>query len=68
MIKRKSLYEEMKTFQSQKKIYFIILIIVGLVGLIFPVIPGLLLIGLGIALISFSYGDFLLNKIKKWLP
>lgn len=67
MKKKNSLYEEIKKFQKEKKIYFVILILAGLLGLIFPVIPGLFLIGLGIALISPKYGEALLNKIKQWL-
>lgn len=64
MAKQNSLYEEIKRFQSEKKIYFVILILVGLLGLVFPVIPGLLLIGLGIALISPKHGTELMEKIK----
>ncbi len=67
MKKKNSLYEEIKKFQKEKKIYFVILILVGLLGLIFPVIPGIFLIGLGIVLISPKYGEVLLNKIKQWL-
>lgn len=67
MKKKESLYEEIKTFQGQKKIYFIILIVVGLLGLVFPVIPGLLLIGLGLALMCPKYGDILLDKVRKWI-
>ncbi len=67
MKKKNSLYEEIKKFQKEKKIYFVILIFVGLLGLIFPVIPGIFLIGLGIVLISPKYGEVLLNKIKQWL-
>ena len=66
MSKRNSLIEEMKEFQKEKKWYFILLIGLGLFGLIFPVVPGLLLIGLGIALISPKYGDALINRFKKW--
>jgi len=67
MTKQNSLYEEMKQFQSEKKIYFLVLVLVGLLGLIVPVIPGLLLIGLGIALISPRHGTALLEKIKNWI-
>ena len=66
MEKKKSLYDEMKKFHSEKKIYIIVLIILGVLGLILPIIPGLLLIGVGIALISPKYGEALLEKIKKW--
>jgi len=66
MSKRNSLYEEMKKFQKEKKLYFFVLSGVGLLGLIFPVIPGMFLIGLGITLISPKHGEALLNRIKKW--
>lgn len=67
MSKRNSLYEEMKNFQKEKKLYFFLLIVVGLLGLIFPVIPGLFLIAVGIALISPRHGDKILNRLKKWV-
>jgi uncharacterized protein YqgC (DUF456 family) len=66
MEKKSSLYDEMKKFHSEKKNYIIALIILGVLGLMLPIIPGLLLIGLGIALISPKYGEALLEKIKKW--
>ncbi len=66
MEKKNSLYDEMKKFQNEKKNYVIALFILGILGLIFPIIPGLLLIGLGVALISPKYGEALLEKIKKW--
>lgn len=64
MKKKKSLYEEMKNFQDEKKYYIIVLLVLGVLGLIFPVIPGLLLIGLAIALFSPRHGEVLLKKIK----
>ena len=67
MEKKNSLYDEIKKFQSEKKFYIIALILLGCLGLIFPIIPGLLLIGLGIALISPKYGEALLKKIKQWI-
>lgn len=65
MADKKSLHDEMKKFQSEKKIYVFVLIILGILGLIFPVIPGLLLIGLGITLISPRYGETFVKKIQK---
>lgn len=67
MSKRSSLYKEMKNFQKEKKFYIFLLIGVGLLGLIFPVIPGLFLIGIGVALISPRHGEKMLNRFKKWL-
>lgn len=64
MKKKKSLYEEMKKFQAEKKSYIIILLVLGVLGLIFPVIPGLFLIGLAIALLSPRHGELILKKIK----
>jgi len=67
MNKKTSLIDEMKKFRQEKKFYIITLFVLGILGLIFPVIPGLLLIGLGIMLISPRHGEALLGKIKKWL-
>jgi len=65
MKKKNSLYEEMKKFQDEKKYYTIVLLVVGILGLIFPIIPGLFLIGLAIALISPKHGEVFLKKIKR---
>lgn len=66
MVKKQSLYEEIKKFQREKKLYFLVLIFLGLLGLIFPVIPGLLLIGLGITLMAPQYGEAAMKKVKNW--
>ena len=66
MDNKTSLIDEMKKFREEKKYYIIALLILGILGLIFPIIPGLLLIGLGIVLISPKHGETLLEKIKKW--
>lgn len=60
-----SLYEEMKKFQEEKKVYIIVLFVLGGIGLIFPVIPGLMLIGLAIALMSPKLAEMLQAKIKR---
>jgi len=66
-MKRKySLYEEMKDYYRKKKVYAIGLISVGIVGLVLPVIPGILLIGMGLALLSPKYGTELIVKAKNW--
>ena len=65
MKKKTSLIDEMKKFREEKKYYIIALFALGILGLIFPIIPGLLLIGLGIVLISPKYGEALLEKIKQ---
>ncbi|MDZ7375821.1 MAG: hypothetical protein ONB13_04300 [candidate division KSB1 bacterium] len=65
-IRRKnSLYEEMKRFQEEKKFYVIILLSVGVLGLVFPLIPGLLLIGLAVALMAPKSAEVLQQRIKR---
>ncbi len=66
MKKKKSLYEEIKKFQDEKKLYGIVLLVLGILGLIFPIIPGLLLIGLAITLISPKHGEVILKKLKSF--
>ena len=56
--------EEIKQFQTEKKWYGIVLILLGLLGLVLPVMPGWLLIAAGVALISPKYGERLFEKIK----
>jgi len=66
MKKHNSLYEEMKKFRSEKKKYSIVLLTLGVIGLILPIIPGFLFIGLGLALLYPKQGTELLEKVKKW--
>ncbi len=66
MKKKKSLYEEMKKFQDEKKFYGIFLLVLGILGLIFPIIPGWLLIGMAVAIISPKHGEIILKKIKSF--
>lgn len=66
MKKKYSLYEEMKDFNRKKKLYVIGLISLGILGLVLPVIPGLLLIGMGLTLLSPKYGSELIVKAKTW--
>ncbi|MBL7095907.1 hypothetical protein ISS22_18325 [candidate division KSB1 bacterium] len=67
MKKNSSLTDEIKQFQKEKKWYATALMSVGMLGLALPVIPGLLLIAAGVALISPKYGNELLEKIKNWI-
>lgn len=62
---KNSLYEEMKKFQGEKKFYFIILLSMGVLGLFFPLIPGLLLIGLAVALIAPKSAELFQQRIKR---
>ncbi|MDZ7263125.1 MAG: hypothetical protein ONB16_00980 [candidate division KSB1 bacterium] len=66
MKKKYSLYDEMKEFNKQKKLYAVILLVIGMFGLIFPIIPGLLFIGLAIALFSPQLATALMAKLRSW--
>jgi uncharacterized protein YqgC (DUF456 family) len=66
MKKKHSLYEEMQEFNKRKKLYAMILLVIGIFGLIFPVIPGLLFIGFAIALFSPQLASALVAKVKSW--
>ena len=67
MQKGKTLTEEIKQFQNEKKWYITVLLALGTLGLILPVLPGLFLIGLAVSLISPKYGDLFNKKIKEWI-
>ncbi|HDP99184.1 MAG TPA: hypothetical protein ENN22_08385 [bacterium] len=66
-VTKKSLFEEIKQFNRDKKKYALILLIVGFAGLLLPVIPGLMLIVLGIMLLHPKLGQALSEKIKDWV-
>ena len=67
MKKNSSLTEEIKQFQKEKKWYVTALLFLGIIGLVLPIIPGLLLIAAGVMLISPKYGNELLEKTKNWV-
>ncbi|NOZ60589.1 MAG: hypothetical protein GXO74_02800 [Calditrichaeota bacterium] len=64
--KQRSLYDEIKEFHKEKKKYVIALFFFGILGLILPVIPGILLLGMGVALLDQKRGEELIKKIKDW--
>jgi uncharacterized protein YqgC (DUF456 family) len=61
---RKPLWNEILKFSNEKYRIATILIVIGLVGLVFPIIPGLLLIGLGILLIKPEWFERVKSKLK----
>ncbi|MDW7680566.1 MAG: hypothetical protein SCK70_08370 [bacterium] len=65
-VTKKSLFEEINQFNRDKQKYALILLIVGFAGLLLPVIPGLMLIVLGIMLLHPKLGEALLEEIKEW--
>lgn len=67
MQKKKTLHEEIKDFQKDKSKLIPLLIFFGLLGLLFPILPGLALLFLGFLLIFPRQGEEVINKIRKFL-
>jgi len=63
-MKKKSLHEEIKQFQKEKKILVPSLLIVGVAGLIMPVIPGLAFIFLALMLIFPKQGKEAVDRFS----
>ncbi|MFQ5603059.1 MAG: hypothetical protein ACE5HS_07290 [bacterium] len=66
-MKKKSLFDEIKEFNQNKKKLIPILVILGVFGLILPVLPGVLLLFLGFILLFPRQGEDFLKKIRKKL-
>ena len=62
-----NLAEEIRQFRKKKWQWGVGLILVGLLGLIIPFIPGLLFLGLGIWLLFPRDTDKFIRKFKKSL-
>lgn len=61
---KKSLREEIKEFQKQKKFLVPGLIVFGLLGLVLPLLPGIALLFLAFLLLFPGQGNLVLSKIK----
>jgi len=66
-MKNRPLYEDIAKFVKTKKILAIPLIILGLLGLILPVIPGTVFLVLALLLLFPKDGERLIEKLKKYL-
>ena len=66
-MKNRPLYEEISKFIKTKKIIAIPLIILGLLGLILPIIPGTVFLVLALLLLFPKDGEKLIEKIKRLL-
>ena len=62
-MKRKSLRAEVRRFSKQKTWLAIPLLLLGLLGLVLPIIPGLALIFVGILFLAPRSGE----KLAAWL-
>ncbi len=62
---KKTLRDEMREYSRGKKWLVPLLIVLGLVGLVLPVLPGLALIVLGLLMLFPREGNALLNRLKQ---
>ena len=61
---RKHLIQQIRDYQNKKKILVPVLLILGVAGLVLPVLPGVALIILAILLLFPRHGEQLLQKVK----
>lgn len=65
MRNKKSLYEEIVDFQRFKKYVGIPLIALGLVGLLLPLLPGIVLIFLGFMLVLPRKAEEIIDRVRR---
>ncbi len=63
MTKKKPLWPEIKQFSSSKYKLATILIIVGLMGLVLPVIPGILLLAVALFILKPEWFEKLRSRV-----
>lgn len=64
---KKYLLDEIRDFRQEKKKLIPILFMVGIWGLFLPVLPGVLFLFLGFALLFPRHGNDVLRKINKFI-
>jgi hypothetical protein len=64
---KKPLWEDILTFSKDKYKIASLLIIIGTLGLVFPIIPGLLLIGFGLLLLKPEWYEKIRKKLTGWI-
>ena len=62
---QKNLVEEIKDFRKDKKKLIPVVIVLGVLGLFLPILPGIALLFLGFLLIFPREGENLLQKIRE---
>ena len=63
-MQKKDLVDEIKDFRQNKKKLIPVVIVLGILGLLLPILPGVALLFFGFLLIFPKEGDNLLNKIR----
>lgn len=66
-MRKKYLTEEIKDYQKDKKKLIPILIVLGLIGLIFPILPGLAILFISFLIISPRHGEEIIKKIRRFI-
>jgi uncharacterized protein YqgC (DUF456 family) len=62
--KKKPLWEDIIAYTSSKNKLGLGLILLGLIGLILPLIPGILLVALGVLILKPEWYEVLKKKLK----
>ncbi len=60
-----NLIDEIRSFRKTRVVVGVALLAIGFVGLILPIIPGIVMIGLGLWLLLPQKADRFLQSIKK---
>ncbi|MFQ5649354.1 MAG: hypothetical protein ACE5IY_05380 [bacterium] len=66
-MKKKRLAEEIKEFQQNKKMLIPILVVLGVLGLILPILPGIAFLFLAYVLVFPRQGQQAIVRIRKYL-
>lgn len=66
-MKRKMLLDEIREFQSAKKVIISGLVLLGVLGLLLPILPGTAFLLLAFLLVFPKDGERILNRIRKAL-
>ena len=64
MENKKPLWEEIKNFSRHKYKWAVLLIVLGVLGLALPVIPGILLLAIGLYILKPEWYDKLKKKFN----
>ncbi len=65
LVKNSNLREDIRRFRRRKAWYAVPLLILGIVGLVLPIMPGWILIFLAIFLLFPATGDKIIERLKR---
>ena len=67
MISKKTLRDEILNFNEKKYVFLIPLAIIGIIGLLIPIIPGLLILFLVFAIVAPDKANDTVRKVRDWI-